>query len=164
MITNIGKVANCCCDSNRGKLGFDPENDPTKATSTPDYDNWFFDTWWTASDWMSWHKALKLKYVLEEANSKFIIAWQKQSIGAGPIDARSFDSTFRDYAKDNGFLEDLYWGSGFVAKPLGATVDLITGISSGFSTTASISRYFVPVIAITFALLAFNVYAPRRRY
>jgi hypothetical protein len=113
---------------------------------------------------MTWHKSLKLKYGLEEANSKFIIAWHKQSIGAGPIDARSFDSTFRDYAKDNGFLEDLYWGSGFVAKPLGAAVDLITGISSGFSTTANISRYFVPVIAITFALLALNVYAPRRRY
>ena len=74
--------------------GWKPENDPTKASSTPDYDDLFFDSWWTANDWLSWHKALKAQYGLDEANVRFVNAWQKQTAGSTPLDARSFDSNF----------------------------------------------------------------------
>lgn len=145
------------------KGGWKPENDPTKPTSTPDYDGWFFDSYWTAQDWVAWHKALKAQYGIDEANRRFIAAWQKQGIGASPLDARSFDTSFREYAKANGFFDGLYWGAGVVAKPLGTGTDVVTGVTEGVSTVAKLSKYLIPVAALAFAYFAFQAYAPRRK-
>lgn len=114
----------------RHAVGFAPENDPSKASSLPDFDNWGWDDYWKASDWMTWHSALKRAFGLEEANRRFITEWQKQSIGANPLDARSFDITFRDYAKANGFFDALYWGIGSLAKPIGTGVNVVSDASS----------------------------------
>jgi len=145
------------------KGGFKPQNDPTKPTSTPDYDGWLWDSWWTAQDWITWHRALKAKYGIDEANSRFLAAWQKQSAGAAPLDARSFDSNFREYAKANGFFDGLYWGSGVIAKPLGTATDVVTGVTEGASTFAKLSKYLIPVAGLAFAYFAFQAYAPRRK-
>lgn len=143
--------------------GWKPENDPTKATSKPDYDGWGWDSWWTASDWMTWHKALKAQYGIEEANSRFINAWQQQGIGATPLDARSFDSSFRDYAKANGFFDALYYGAGALVKPIGAVSDVVTGVTEGVSITAKLAKYAIPAAALAFAYFYFVAKAPRRK-
>ena len=143
--------------------GWKPQNDPTKPTSTPDYDGWGWDSWWTAKDWLQWHKALKAKYGQEEANYRFIMAWEKQSAGASPLDARSFDTEFREYAKANGFLDGLYFGLGVMVKPIGMTTDVVTGVSRGLSAAANISQYLIPVLLAGFALFYFNAKAPRRK-
>ena len=143
--------------------GFSPANNPASADSTPDYDNWGPDSWWTAQDWVTWHRSLKSKYGLDKANAIFINAWQKQGIGASPLNARSFDTSFRDYAKSNGFFDGLYYGLGGVAKPIGTATDVVTGVTEGISTTAALTKYILPIAAVALAYFAFQAYAPRRK-
>jgi len=143
--------------------GFAPANDPTKATSTPDYDGWLWDSWWTAQDWMTWHKSLKAQYGLEEANSRFIIAWEKQGVGAAPIDARSFNVTFQDYAKANGFYDGLYYGLGALLKPIGAVPSAASGASAGVGAAGALAKYVLPIAGLALAYFAFMAYAPRRK-
>ena len=143
--------------------GFPPANDPTNPNSSPDYDGWGPDSWWTAQDWLTWHRSLKARFGLEEANARFINAWQKQGIGASPLDARSFDTSFRDYAKANGFYDGLYYGLGAIAKPLGTGTDVVAGVTEGISTTAALTKDLIPIAAVALAYMAFTAYAPRRK-
>ena len=145
------------------KGGWPAANDPTNADSTPDYDNWGPDSWWTAQDWLTWHKSLKAKYGLDEANVRFITAWQKQGLFSAPLDARSFDTSFRDYAKANNFFDALYYGLGALVKPIGATTDVISGVSQGISSASDLTKYIIPIAAIALAYMAFTAYAPRRK-
>jgi len=143
--------------------GFKPENDPTNAGSTPDYDDWFWDSWWTPQDWITWHKSLKSQYGLDEANSRFINAWAKQGVGASPIDARSFDVTFQNYAKANGFYDGLYYGLGALVKPIGAVTSAVSGASEGVAAIGSLTKYLLPIAGLALAYFAFMAYAPRRK-
>jgi hypothetical protein len=143
--------------------GFPPANSPTNPDATPDYDGWGPDSWWTAQDWLTWHRSLKAKYGPDVANQKFINAWQKQGIGASPLDARSFDTSFRDYAKANGFFDALYYGAGSLTRPIGTATDVVAGVTEGISSTASLTKYLIPIAAIALAYMAFNAYAPRRK-
>ena len=143
--------------------GFPPANDPTNADSTPDYDNWGPDSWWTAQDWMTWHRSLKARFGLDEANVRFVNAWEKQGVLSAPLDARSFNTAFRDYAKANGFFDALYYGLGALVKPIGAVTDVVSGVSQGISSTASLTKYILPLAAIALAYMAFTAYAPRRK-
>jgi len=142
--------------------GWKPENSPTNPDATPDYDGVGWDSWWTSNDWMTWHRSLKARFGLDEANVRFINAWQKQTIGSTPLDARSFDTNFRDYAKANGFFDALYYGLGALVKPIGATTDVITGVTQGVSTVANLAKYVIPVAALAFAYLFFVSKAPKR--
>lgn len=144
--------------------GWAPENDPTRATSTPDYDDWGPDSWWTGQDWLTWHRALKDAYGLEVANARFIAAWQQQGLGSGALGARSFDSSFRDYARANGFFDGLYWGLGSVTRPIGTTTDVTTGISEGVSTVANLSKWAIPAAAIVLGYLWLREATPRKSY
>lgn len=145
------------------KGGWKPENDPTKATSTPDYDGLGWDSWWTAQDWITWHKALKAQYGIDEANTRFINAWQQQTVGSTPLDARSFDTNFRDYAKANGFFDALYYGAGALAKPIGAVTDVVTGVTEGVSMTSKLLKFAIPAAVLGFAYFYFMAKAPRRK-
>ena len=120
-------------------MSFPPANDPTLPTAAPDYDGLGFDTQWSAADWMTWHAALVTAYGLDEANHRFVAAWN----GGGffespPQDARTFDSSFRDFARKNGILDALYSGVGIIAKPIGVVNDLLdttTALGGGIKST-----------------------------
>lgn len=142
--------------------GWPAANNPTNADSKPDYDGWGPDSWWTANDWMTWHRSLKARYGLDDANVRFVNAWQQQGALSAPLDARSFDTNFRDYAKTNGFFDALYYGLGALAKPIGATTDVITGVTQGVSTVANLAKFVIPVAALAFAYLFFVSKAPKR--
>lgn len=147
-----------------------PEHDPDSASSTPDYDDWGWDEWWKASDWIRWHRALKASYGQDEANRRFIDAWDQQSNMAGPIDARTFDSAFRAYAKENGFYEALFSGSGALARPVAAGVTVVEAaseavedVASAVTTTSTAAKYLLPVAALVMGFLYLQSVAPRRR-
>lgn len=142
--------------------GWPAANDPTNADSKPDYDGWGPDSWWTANDWMTWHRSLKARFGLDDANVRFVNAWQQQGALSAPLDARSFDTNFRDYAKANGLFDALYYGLGALAKPIGATTDVITGVTQGVSTVANLAKFVIPVAALAFAYLFFVSKAPKR--
>jgi hypothetical protein len=120
-------------------MSLPPANDPTLPTAAPDYDGLGFDSQWSAADWMTWHAALVTAYGLDEANHRFVAAWN----GGGffespPLDARTFNSDFRDFARKNGILDALYSGIGIIAKPLGVANDVLdttTALGGGIKST-----------------------------
>lgn len=149
-------------------------HDPASADSTPDYDGWGWDTWWNGSEWKRWHIALKAKYGLTEANWRFIEAWHKQGPLSGGLDARSFDTDFIAYAKENGFHVALFKGLGVLARPVSAGVQVIAAGSevaedvaeaaaSAVSTTAAAAKWLLPVAALVMGFLYLQSVAPRRR-
>lgn len=144
--------------------GWDPSNDPSRPTSTPDYDSWGPDSWWTAQDWLTWHRALKSAYGLDEANRIFVTAWQQQGFGASPLDARSFDTSFRDYARTNGFLDALYYGLGALVRPIGTVTDVTGAVSDGVSTTAALAKWAIPIGALVLGYLWLERATPRRSF
>lgn len=101
--------------------------DPTNADAEPVLDGWGWADYWDVYDWMKWHTAMVQKYGVQQANQVFISYWNEQGFGAGPIDERSFNETFRDYARANGFLDDLYSGASVIATPLGWVTDIFSG-------------------------------------
>ena len=84
-------------------------------------------------------------------------------MGSTPLDARSFDTTFRDYAKANGFFDALYYGLGALVKPIGAVTDVVSDVSTGISSTASLTKYILPIAGLALAYFFFTAYAPRRK-
>ena len=145
------------------------EHDPTSADATPDYDSWLWDDYWSASDWLRWHRALKERFGLEEANYRFIDAWSKQTLGAKPLDARSFNSEFKQYAKANGFYDALFYGLGALARPVaaGATAveaasEAVEDVAAAVTTTSGFARYLLPVAALVMGFLYLQSKAPRR--
>jgi hypothetical protein len=94
---------------------------------------------------------------------RFINAWEKQTMGSTPLDARSFNTPFREYAKANGFFEALYYGLGSLVKPIGAVTDVVSGASAGIGTLGSLTKYLLPIAGLALAYFAFTAYAPRRR-
>ena len=118
---------------------FPPANDPNLPTATPDYDGLGFDSQWAASDWMLWHASMVKAYGKAEANTRFVAAWNGGGMfESPPLDARSFNSDFRAFARENGILDALYTGLGVIAKPLGLANDLLdtgTAVSGGVLST-----------------------------
>jgi hypothetical protein len=116
-------------------MAFPIEHEPTNPNALPDYDGLGWDSQWSAADWMTWHAALVGKFGIDEANTRFITAWQGGSFfESAPLDARTFNSAFREFARKNGILDALYFGLGAIAKPLGAAndvLDTVTAIGGG---------------------------------
>lgn len=147
-----------------------PEHDPTSPTATPDYDEWGPDDYWKAADWLQWHRALKDAYGLDEANWRFITAWDEQTSLANPIDARSFNSEFIAYAKANGFYEALFSGTGALARPVAAAAGAVRAgaqavedVTSAVTTVSSLSRFILPAVALYLGYLYLQTLKPARR-
>lgn len=108
-----------------------PENDPTNPNAKPDYDGLGWDSQWTAADWMTWHGAMSAAFGQAEANRRFVAAWQGGGIfEEPPLSARSLDSGFREWARSVGILDQLYYGLGVLAKPVGSANDVLDGVSA----------------------------------
>ena len=133
-------------------------HDPANPNSVPDYDSWGPDlTMWNCKDWTIWHGALKKKLGKPHADKMWVEAWQAQSIGAEPIDCRSFDDSFREWAKNENLLDSLYWGLGkVIAKPIGTGRDIGTNIAKSTS-------WAIPLMAIMAMGYFLVMYAPKPR-
>lgn len=99
------------------------------ANLTPDLDDWGWDSSWSCEQWIQWHKAMKAAWGQEKANYRFIYWWDQQTMGASGYDCRSFNSSFREYARENGFLDALFSGIGVLAAPIGWTIDAAGNIA-----------------------------------
>lgn len=133
-----------------------PINDPTNPDAIPDLDDWGPDTYWEAADWITWHRAMVQKYGLDKANQAFVSYWQTQTFGAEPINARSFDESFRAYARANGFLDSLYSGSDVIAEPLGVVTDIFSGasnLSGSIPQLGAAAKNIVQTVAVAWPLI-----------
>lgn len=128
------------------------------AESSPDYDNWGWDDYWSIRDWMTWHMRMKKEYGKEKANITFLTAWEKQQFLSSPLDARTFDADFKRYAKDNGFYEGLF-DPGIlklilkgISLGLDVTETTIEAASDTAETLRKFIKYGVPIILIALIL------------
>jgi len=147
------------------------------ADSKPLYDSWGWADYWSCSDWINWHKALRSKYNLDTANKIWVDAWLDGVSGAAggrgiapgsnyvidsvPLSCRTFDNGFREYIKNNKTLYNaVYSGIGAaLAKPLGAGSDVVEGVSSGIGNVSKIIKYGIPVvIVLATAYIGYLVY------
>ena len=67
------------------------------AASEPDYDDWGFDTYWRANDWVTWYRNLKVKFGTNGANARFLQAWNKSGNFSSNLDYPVFNSAFKGY-------------------------------------------------------------------
>lgn len=136
------------------------------ADSIPDLDEWGWDDYWDINDWMEWHRLMKARYGLAKANSTFLKYWDKQTSGANPLGARSFNSKFKEYARANGFYDGLFSGLlDMLARPGSAAQDLVKGgtnvISSaakGAENTGKVLKFLIPA-AIVVAVVIGGIWA-----
>lgn len=131
-----------------------------EADSFPVLDDWGWDTYWDARDWMKWHRLNVEKYGLDEANRKFISAYHSASFGAASYNWRTFDREFKDYAKANGFYDALFTGlAGLIAKPgailtgvVDAAGEVVTGVENVVKetgkTVTKVSKYTPVLLAV----------------
>ena len=47
------------------------------ADSSPDYDDWGWDDYWSVEDWKNWHGEMEKKYGEAEASRRWLEAWAK---------------------------------------------------------------------------------------
>lgn len=127
------------------------------ADSVPDLDDWGWDSFWGCDEWITWHKAMKRKYGLKNANIRFATEWNKQGFGAHALGCRTIDSDFRQYVRANGLLE-IVWQSAeglkYLFQPIGTILETGAavggGIAKGLQTTGKSLKYVFPIaIGIT---------------
>lgn len=136
------------------------------AESTPVYNN-FWDLfnpfnedsdYWDCQDLITWHKALKQKWELDEANRIFIKAFELAPTGANAIDCRSVNAAFKDYAKDQGFYNALFSGvGGLLATGISAgqtVIDAAGNVIENTANTAKKASEYLPYIAALLIILS----------
>lgn len=103
------------------------------SSSQPVYDRAGFDNYWSATDWIKWHKAMKKDFGHQRANEIFIDAYHNPPSEGfwsilGPLEMfhhmnyRTIDQQFIKYAKENQFHEALF--SGFLGTVVGKTASV----------------------------------------
>lgn len=114
---------------------------------------------WGCQDLISWHQNLETAVGLQEANKIFITEWEKAPFINTAYDCRSFNTAFREYAKQKGFFNALYSGFGVIAQPIGVGTDVVSGVgslisntSSGISNASKIFKWLLPTLLILGAI------------
>lgn len=142
-----------------------PEANQITANSVPDLDEWGPDSYWSCADWITWHRALKARDGQYPANVKFVQEFEKQEFLAAGYDCRTFNSDFRAYAAQEGFLTALYDGIGVLVKPVGWGIDIVENAADAVSSTvegvtdvAKMLKKLLPILIliVIIGLIAFG--------
>jgi hypothetical protein len=151
-------------------MAYDFKNSPTNPDAKPLYNdnilkiwNWFDDVW-SCADWMQWHKSLRSKYGLENANYKFMLEWENLATGSSAIDCRTFNTAFRSYMNSVGLLDALYSGIGIIAKPIGGGIDVIDNVGGAIVDSSKVVKTIIPILLVIGAvLLVLFIYKKTKR-
>jgi hypothetical protein len=135
----------------------------TTWNTAPDYDQWGSDTSWTCGDWILWHKLLKEKFGKSKANFIWDYAFSLSGSLSSNLDCRTFNSSFRNYVKENdlnpyanaGIFSPVLQGAGTIQDVSG---NLLSGVSSFFS--GNNIKNILNIVAIG-AVVVGGVYAYR---
>jgi hypothetical protein len=128
----------------------------TSYKDIPNYDQWGIDEYWSCSDWIEWHKKLKAHFGKDKAKYIWEYAYSKGTLGASHLDCRTFNTSFREYAKKNDL--NTYESAGILGGVLniGGSVfdivdnigDAISGIATGIGKAGKIFKVAVPLIVV----------------
>ncbi len=139
------------------------------ATSQPNYDDWGWDDYWNCNDWITWHQELVKAHGIDYANRRFVEAFHQATFGAASYDCRTFNSAFRKYASDNGFLEALYDGLlGTVMSPVGTVIDIggnivdaAGNIAGAASNATETIKKVIPILIILVVIIGLILLAKK---
>ncbi len=73
--------------------------------SSPDYDDWGWDKYWSCNDWIEWYEALKNQYGRGDAQRRWKSAWfdpQNDTWLWDKSDSCAYDVSFVDYFNREG--------------------------------------------------------------
>jgi hypothetical protein len=126
----------------------------------PDYDEWGYDNYWNCDDWTTWHKQLKAHFGEERARIIWNYAYAQGSQFSKHWDCRTFNSTFRAYAKANNL--DTYASVTLPIIPQildlsGSAFDIVGGVTDVVSEVASVFGNTKLVRVAIYTLLAGGV-------
>lgn len=76
------------------------------AQSTPDYDQWGWDSYWSCTDWITWHQALEKEFGRSEANRIAQAAWDQQDFFEHNRSWCKYNQDFVKYFKSVGLGGD----------------------------------------------------------
>lgn len=120
------------------------------AQSTPDYDGWGWDTYWSTTQWIVWHKRLVEEYGIEKANEIWSLAWGNQGTLDHPYNYYKYDSTFVQYFDSQG-IDVGWWGSKILTSTTTAVADTVEDVtnavdnlSDGILSTSNVLKVAVP--------------------
>ncbi len=139
-----------------GTGSWKPENDPTNPDAIPALKSSILDTFktvWDCPDWITWHKAMKLKYGQEKANTTFNAAWNSQSVWINK-NGCSANVAFHDYVRDNGIVGLSGIGNVIVGveKTGTAIIDSAVNVADTAKSTSNTLKWLVPALLITAAI------------
>jgi len=117
------------------------------AESTPDYDSWGYDDYWSCENWIDWHKALKAKHGKQRADEIWLAAWDEQDTFEHNLSWCKYAANFNSYVSAENLpvshlLADIFAGGTKIGENV---VDTAT-------TTSKILKWVIPVIIILVVL------------
>jgi hypothetical protein len=137
------------------------------VSSTPVYGVLF--DYWDSLDWLAYHKALVAAYGNDQANEKFVKAWEDYPawmlfpVHIGFRNSLwSSNDIFINYCKSVGVYDRLFSGVlGSIFKiqstAVSVTSDVTAAVSNVASSTKSLSSYLLPLALFAFMIFAFVV-------
>lgn len=122
------------------------------ADSLPVY-GWISD-YWSVDDWIRWFGLLGEKYGQDVAVTKFVNAFNAGPPFAAHTTWRSFNNTFIEFAKTNGFYDQLFPGiSGTIARLIAGTRNTVANTAGAAENitdaAAKTAGWIVPVLALS---------------
>jgi hypothetical protein len=149
-------------------------HDPYNHNSTPDYDEWGWDTFWSLNDWLTWHNSLIKALGQPLGNDRFVQAWNARTGLAAFGDIRAnwlTDTSFRNYLKgykttSGQTMLDAILAGDPINQVLGWAVDLVsssgnavTNAADAVGNTTNTLKYLLPILLVVAAgTLIFIIY------
>lgn len=91
--------------------------------TVPDYDEWGWDTSWSCTDWINWHKSLSKHFGQSTATEIWNYAFEKSTNLSSNLDCNALDTEFRKYVKAYGLKPN----NDIITQVLGTSSDVLTG-------------------------------------
>lgn len=120
--------------------------------SLPDHDGWGWDSFWSCTDWVGWHKSMLKKYGKDYADSKWVGEYDTSSYGAHEINCATSSVEFETYVKENGLANKSY----ILSKVYKAqkAIDTVTSpVKNTFETIANTTTVLKYVLPLTLAVM-----------
>jgi hypothetical protein len=128
-------------------------HNPNDPDASPDYDEWFWDSYWDCNDWMQWHKALKSKYGLR-ANEIWLQAWIKNDRTSHARMWCRLNEDFVAYFNSQGidvqtWIQRVVFNTGDIVESVTeAAPGLTTNVTSAVGSIAKVLPWAVGLAAI----------------
>ena len=127
--------------------------------STPDYDEWGFDSYWSCDQWRQWYDALKSKYGQVQAKNIWVDAWGKQSWDEHNYSWCKYDTAFATYMRSQGI--DV---GHVLSNVLNSGVTVIDNVSQGAVGLSEILKNIAPYLIVGGAIYLLLPYFKDKLY